>query len=152
MDAETGITMTGDVMGTLRYMSPEQAAGRQARIDERTDIYSLGVTLYEVLALRPAFTSENRSELLWQIENQRPTRLRKLDAGIPADLETIIVKAIEKEPARRYETANALARDIQFFLADQPVEARPPSTSGVAFSRVRPMASEPPNEPSTMPP
>ncbi|MEX2138374.1 MAG: serine/threonine-protein kinase [Pirellulales bacterium] len=97
---ETGatLTMTGDLLGTLRYMSPEQADGKSAILDHRTDIYSLGVTLYEFLTLQPAFPVEDRQTLLKQIATEEPFAPRKLSASIPVDLETIILKAMAKEP------------------------------------------------------
>lgn len=124
IEGSTELTMTGDVVGTLRYMSPEQAAGRTARIDERTDIYSLGITLYELLALTPAFPGVDRVSLLSKIEHEPPARLRTLDSGLPQDLETIINKAIAKEPSERYETAEAFADDLTRFVDQRPIKAR----------------------------
>ena len=97
---DRGLTMTGDVLGTLRYMSPEQAAGRED-LDHRTDIYSLGVTLYELLALRPAVDGAGRRDILRAVAAEEPPPLRRLNRAVPRDLETIVAKAMAKEPARR---------------------------------------------------
>src|SRR5262249_21702886 len=123
-DAGGGLTLTGDLIGTLRYMSPEQALAKRVVVDHRTDIYSLGATLYELLTLRPAFTGEDRQELLRQIAFEEPKRPRKLDKSIPVELETILLKTMEKNPAERYATAQELADDLRRFLEDQPIRAR----------------------------
>jgi hypothetical protein len=127
MEADAGMTMTGDIVGTLRYMSPEQALAKRVVVDHRSDIYSLGVTLYELLTLQPAFTGDDRQEILRQIAFEEPRRPRKINAGIPLDLETIIGKAHEKNPKDRYATAQELADDLRRFLATEPIKARPPS-------------------------
>ncbi len=125
IDSAASLTHTGDLLGTLRYMSPEQALAKRIPIDHRSDIYSLGVTLYELLTLQPAFDSENRGELLRQVAFEEPSRPRKLDPQIPLDLETIILKAIEKNPADRYATSHMLVDDLREFLANKPIKARP---------------------------
>src|SRR5262249_6479242 len=94
--ADAGLTMTGDLMGTLRYMSPEQAMATRLVLDHRTDVYSLGASLYELLALEPAFKGEDRPEVLRQVLFEEPRPLRQLDKRIPEDLETIVLKAMEK--------------------------------------------------------
>jgi eukaryotic-like serine/threonine-protein kinase len=127
LETDANLTATGDVLGTLRYMSPEQAAGKPASVDQRTDIYSLGATLYEVLALRPAFDGHDRRELLNKIASEEPRPLRKLDPAIPADLETIVGKAMSKDAADRYATAALLAADLRRFLENKPIAARRPS-------------------------
>jgi eukaryotic-like serine/threonine-protein kinase len=116
------VTQTGDITGTLRYMPPERFGGR---VDARGDIYSLGLTLYELLVLQPAFADSDRSRLIRQITSGQPLRPAKINPHIPRDLETIILKATEHESARRYATAAALAGDLQRFLEDRPIEARP---------------------------
>jgi serine/threonine protein kinase/WD40 repeat protein/Flp pilus assembly protein TadD len=115
------LTRTGDIVGTLRYMAPERLNGRS---DSRSDVYGLGVTLYELLTLRPAFEEPNRPQLIEQITRDDPPRPCGVDRSIPHDLETIILKAIAKEPGRRYSTSGELAEDLSRFLAGEPVRAR----------------------------
>jgi tetratricopeptide (TPR) repeat protein len=124
---QAGLTMSGDLVGTLRYMSPEQALAKCVLVDHRTDIYSLGVTLYELLTLEPAFTSSDRQELLRQIAFEEPQPLRRLNKPIPTELETIVLKAMEKNPAERYATAQELADDLRRFLEDKPIRAKRPT-------------------------
>jgi tetratricopeptide (TPR) repeat protein len=121
------LTRTGDLIGTLRYMSPEQALARRVVIDHRTDIYSLGVTLYELLTGRPAFSGADRQELLRQIAFEEPIAPRRLDRAIPVELETIVLKAMAKNPADRYASASELAEDLRAFVDDRPIRARRPS-------------------------
>jgi serine/threonine protein kinase/Tfp pilus assembly protein PilF len=124
--SDARLTMTGDLVGTLRYMSPEQALARRAVLDHRTDVYSLGATLYELLTLRPPFDGKDRQELLRQIAFEEPPPPRRLDRAIPAELETIVLKALEKNAAERYATAQDLADDLECFLKDEPIRARRP--------------------------
>jgi serine/threonine protein kinase len=124
---ENNLTMTGQAVGTPRYMSPEQALAKRVVLDHRTDIYSLGVTLYELLTLRPAFSSDDRQELLRQIAFEEPPRPRKLNRAIPTELETIILKTMEKEAADRYGTAQEMAKDLQRHLRNEPIWARRPT-------------------------
>ena len=121
------LTQTGDVIGTLRYLSPEQARGRR-KLDGRTDVYSLGATLYELATLRPAFDGHDRQELLRQIASDEPIPPRRLDPTIPRDLETILVSAMAKEVEDRYGSATELADDLRRFLDGRPIVARRPST------------------------
>ena len=121
---EKGLTQTGEIVGTIRYMPPERFRGWS---DPRSDVYSLGLTLYEMLLLRPAFDAPDRVDLMQLVVQTEPVRLRKADPQIPRDLETIILKAIDKEPARRYQSAAELAADLQRFLEDRPILARPSS-------------------------
>jgi len=124
LESDAGLTMTGDVLGTLRYMSPEQAGGQRGRVDHRTDIYSLGLTLYELLTLRPAFVSSDRHELLKQVLNDEPLGPRSIHPPIPYDLETVVLKAIEKNTHDRYASAKQLADDLRRFLEMRPIAAR----------------------------
>jgi serine/threonine protein kinase/Flp pilus assembly protein TadD len=127
VQGDTQLTMTGDVIGTLRYMSPEQAMAKRGLLDQRTDIYSLGATLYELATLEPAFGGSDRQELLRQIAFEEPKPPRRLNRAVPVDLETILLKALAKEPSGRYATAQEMADDLRRFLADEPVLARRPT-------------------------
>ena len=118
------LTATGDLVGTLRYTSPEQAAGQHGVCDQRTDIYSLGLTLYELLALRPALNNPDRQGLLRDVLDKQPPKLCSIDATIPYDLETIILKACAKDAMGRYESANELRDDLQRFINQRPIQAR----------------------------
>jgi hypothetical protein len=118
---EQALTETGDLVGTVRYMAPERFGGV---CDVRADVYALGLTLYELLVLQPAFDGQDRLHLVEQIGRQEPARLRTLDPRIPRDLETLVMKAIEKDPRRRYASADDLAEDLRRFLADEPILAR----------------------------
>jgi tetratricopeptide (TPR) repeat protein/predicted Ser/Thr protein kinase len=115
------LTASGDVIGTLRYLAPEALGGQT---DGRGDVYSLGMTLYELLTLNLPFGPLSPSELLRRVGEEQPTRPRKLDPAIPRDLETIVLKAIAREPGHRYPTAGALADDLTCFLEDRPIRAR----------------------------
>jgi serine/threonine protein kinase/WD40 repeat protein len=125
MLGESDLTATGDLLGTLRYMSPEQARGDRQALDHRTDLYSLGATLFELLTLQPAFPSTDRQQLLQQITNGEPAVMRNFRSDVPVDLETIVGKALAKEPARRYPSAAALADDLERYLDGRPILARP---------------------------
>jgi serine/threonine protein kinase/tetratricopeptide (TPR) repeat protein len=115
------LTRTGEIVGTLRYMPPEQLEGR---CDARSDVYSLGLTLYELLTLEPAYDEVDRARLLHSLVQGEPIRPRKRDATIPRDLETVVLKAIEREPRRRYQTAAELGADLERFLEGKPIRAR----------------------------
>jgi hypothetical protein len=120
------LTVSGDMLGTARYMSPEQAAGRMHQVDHRSDIYSLGITLYELLTLQPAFDADTRQQLLRAVELETPRPPRSLNPAIPLDLETIVLKAIEKDPDNRYASADELAEDLGHFLSGRPTLAKRP--------------------------
>ena len=115
------LTQSGDLIGTLKYMPPERFAGQS---DNRGDVYSLGVTLYELLTFRSAFPDTTPHNLMQLITQQTPTQPRKLNPQIPKDLETIVLKAAAREPAHRYQTAAALAEDLRRFLYDRPILAK----------------------------
>lgn len=137
VQADLGVTATGDVVGTLRYMSPEQASGRADRVDGRTDVYALGATLYELLTLRQAHRGEDRAAMLRQLESGEPIPPRRLDPSIPADLENIVLRAMEKDRDGRYPTAGELRDDLVRFLEGRPTIARPPNLAQRAGKWVR---------------
>jgi serine/threonine protein kinase len=124
---DTKLTRSGDLVGTIRYMSPEQAAGTPALVDHRTDIYSLGITLYELACLKPAFPEEQEAAILKLIGNYSPPRPRSVRPDIPVDLETVIQKAMSPERESRYATAADLAADLKCILDERPTKARPPT-------------------------
>ena len=139
------LTHSGDMVGTLRYMAPEQFEGKA---DARSDVYNLGLTLYELLTLRPAFDQKDRRRLIRQMTQEEPPRPRKLNPAIPRDLETIVVKAMAADPGHRYQTAGQLAADLRCFLEDRPIRARrasrwaalavvPPQSGGGGLGRNR---------------
>jgi serine/threonine protein kinase/WD40 repeat protein len=115
------LTSPGDLVGTVRYMAPERLEGQG---DYRSDLYCLGVTLYEMLTLRPPFEDAQRARLTERILHEEPVRPRKHDPRIPRDLETVVLKSMAKDPAQRYSTAEELAEDLRRFLADRPILAR----------------------------
>jgi serine/threonine protein kinase/WD40 repeat protein/tetratricopeptide (TPR) repeat protein len=121
-----GLTLSGDLLGTLRYMSPEQALAGHGPVDHRTDVYSLGATLYELLTLRPAADGASKEEVLHRLAFEEPVAPRKLDRSIPAELATVTLKALAKDPRERYATAQELADDLRRWLTDRPILARPP--------------------------
>jgi WD40 repeat protein/serine/threonine protein kinase len=120
------ISKTGDIVGTLRYMPPEAFTSKPA--DHRGDVYSLGISLYELLALRPAYEESDRHRLIAQLTAGPPERLERIDATIPRDLVTIVHKASEHEPTHRYQSAQALADDLTRFVNGEPISARRVST------------------------
>jgi hypothetical protein len=124
---DAGLTMTGEFLGTLRYVSPEQARARRGIVDHRSDIYSLGATLYELLTLRPLFDGRDQHELLRQIADDEPVPPGAVISSVPTELETIVLKALRKDPGERYATAQELADDLERFLDHRPVLARRPT-------------------------
>ena len=124
---DAGLTITGDLLGTLRYMSPEQALAKRGYLDHRTDIYSLGATLYELVTLRSAVDGQDRQEVLRKIAQDEPTPPRRLHPAIPRELETILLKAMSKEPQSRYTTAKDLADDLRRFMEYKPIKAKRPT-------------------------
>ena len=121
------MTLTGDLIGTLRYMSPEQALAKRLVLDHRTDIYSLGATLYELLTLKPVIDGRDRQEVLRRIAQDEPVPPRRMDPAFPRDLETILLKSLAREPEERYATASELADDLRRFLEHRPIKARRPN-------------------------
>src|SRR5579883_700568 len=115
------LTQTGDIVGTIRFMAPERFEGRSL---PQSDVYALGLTLYELLTLRPAFDDRNRGRLVEKVLHEPPVPPRKIDPHIPRDLETVVLKCMAKDPAERYGSAEALAEDVRRFLADRPISAR----------------------------
>ena len=124
---DPGMTMSGDLLGTLRYMSPEQSAATRAPVDFHTDIYSLGATLYELLTLRPAMEGSDRRTLLQKIGQEELQPMRRWNPATPAELQMIVQKAMAKDPSDRYTSAGELATDLRRFLDDEPIQARPPT-------------------------
>ena len=121
---QPGMTMSGEFVGSPLYMSPEQITAGRVTVDHRTDIYSLGATLYELLVLLPPFPGQNRDQVLGQILHKDATSTRKLNRRVPMDLDTICMKAIDKDPDRRYQTAGALAEDLRRFVRRHAISAR----------------------------
>jgi serine/threonine protein kinase len=125
-DEDQTITQSGSLMGTMLYMSPEQAAGQRTGIDARTDVYSLGATMYELLTFQPPFSGDSREQTLKYILWQDPVPPRRINAAIPRELETICLKALEKQAQHRYPTAASMAEDLQRFIQDVPITAKRP--------------------------
>ena len=124
IDSDSDLTRTGDIVGTIRYMAPERFEGR---CDVRADIYALGLTLYELLARRPAFEAEDRHALIRQVTQEEPRPFARSSPTVPRDLDTIVQAAIAKDPKDRYATAADLRDELERFLADRPIHSRPVS-------------------------
>jgi serine/threonine protein kinase/Tfp pilus assembly protein PilF len=124
---QQGLTQTGDVLGTMRYMSPEQSLGRAALIDQRTDIYSLGITMYELATLHHPADGVSDLQLYLDRESHAPKALRQWNRHIPADFQTVVLKCLSEFPHERYSTAQELADDLERFLEGRPITASPPT-------------------------
>jgi WD40 repeat protein/serine/threonine protein kinase len=125
LDAETELTLTGQMLGSPNFMPPEQATAKRGTVGKRSDVYSLGALLYYALTGRPPFQGETLTDVLLQVMNGDPLAPRLLTPSIPQDLETICLKCLEKEPDGRYQTAQELADELSRFLRDEPIRARP---------------------------
>ncbi len=136
LEGQESLTVSGDFVGTPLYMSPEQARQRKIPIDHRTDVYSLGATMYEMLTWRPPFKGKDHQDTLSQIIARDPVDLRKVNPRIPRDLETIVLKCLRKDAGDRYGTAEALAQDLRRFVRGDPIEARPESRLEVVSRRL----------------
>jgi eukaryotic-like serine/threonine-protein kinase len=121
------LTMSGIVVGTPSYMSPEQAKGQKDKMDPRTDIYGIGATLYEAVTGHPPFDGQSSTEILMKVLDQEPLAPRKIDPTLPADLQTIILKCLDKNPEQRYSSARALSDDLSRFQDGDPILARRPT-------------------------
>lgn len=134
---EQSVTRTGAMVGTLRYMSPEQTMAKRVKIDHRTDIYSLGATLYELLCFRPAYPGVDDTEILGAIISRDPPSPRKINSHVPSELDTICMKCLEKAPDARYDSGKALADDLRRYINDLPIVAKRPNIAQRTFKFVR---------------
>ena len=130
VEGEAGLTKTGFAVGTPEYMAPEQASGEPKLVGPTVDVYALGVILYQLITGRVPFGGDSPAAVLYASASATAISPRRLDARIPRDLETIALKAIDKEPALRYSTALAMSEDLRRFLAGEPILARPPLALG----------------------
>jgi eukaryotic-like serine/threonine-protein kinase len=133
VEAESDLTLTGQVLGSPRYLSPEQALGQKTRISRQTDVYALGATLYHMLTGRSPFQADTVAQTLNLVLQTEPIAPRLLNPSVPQDLETICLKCLEKEPSRRYPTAQELADELKRFQAGEPIRARPVGVLGKAW-------------------
>jgi WD40 repeat protein/serine/threonine protein kinase len=130
LEGDSELTVTGQVLGSPQYLPPEQATGQRARVSRPTDVYALGATLYHLLTGRPPFQAESLAQTLDQVLHADPVTPRLLNPRVPVDLETICLKCLEKEPSRRYATAQEVADELGRFLSGEPILARPLGPAG----------------------
>ncbi|MGO9583399.1 MAG: protein kinase domain-containing protein [Acidimicrobiales bacterium] len=135
LEHKSGLTSTGATLGTPEYMAPEQATG--ASVGPAADIYALGAMLYELLTGRAPFRAETALEVVQALKFEEPIAPHRLRPGLPRDLETIVLKALQKEPSKRYATAGAMAEDLRYFLDARPIRARPPNALDRLFKWTR---------------
>jgi len=133
LEGDSELTVSGQVLGSPNYMPPEQATGKRGTVSRRSDVYALGAILYHALTGRPPFVGEGLADTVQQVLNVEPVSPRVLNPRLPVDLETICLKCLEKEPAKRYPTAQGLAEELDRFLAGKPVLARPIGPTGKAW-------------------
>ncbi len=143
LEADSGLTGSGQIMGTPSYMPPEQAGGNRGDVGPASDVYALGATLYALLTGRPPFQAATAMDTVLQVIGEEPVPPRRLNASIPGDLETICLKCLEKDASRRYATAQALADDLRRWLGGEPIMARPagPLERMAKWSRRNPAAA-----------
>src|SRR5262249_51449607 len=125
LENDRGLTATGMVVGTPSYMAPEQAEGAAKKISPATDVWALGAILYELVTGQPPFRSETPLQTLQRVRHEEPIPPTRLRPNVPRDMNALCLKCLEKEPARRYASAEALADDLRRFLQNEPIRARP---------------------------
>ena len=140
VQAESGLTGSGQIMGTPSYMPPEQAGGRKVEVGPASDVYALGATLYAMTTGRPPFQAASAVDTVLMVISEEPVPPRRLNPSVPRDLETICLKCLQKDPRRRYASAQAVADDLRAWLDGRPIAARPVGTLERAglFVRRRP--------------
>ena len=133
MDADSSVTGSGAAVGTPHYMSPEQAGGHSDRVSNVSDVYALGAILFAAITGRPPLVGDTVMKTLMKVVHETPPAMRSIRANAPIDLETIVAKCLEKNPSKRYESAARLADELDAFLEDRPIDARPRSAAVKAW-------------------